>query len=157
RGDLLAQLAALRVGGERLRELVRRDGAVRVAAAMAAIQSYSERLMRDALRRLPRGVFRAEDWLDDDGMGHGPIRIAAAVEIGAGTVRVDFSGSDAQVEGGVNANLPVTMAAVYYVLRCVAGGEIPANAGMMRPVTVDAPSGSIVHAQFPAAVAGGNV
>ncbi len=157
RGDLLAQFAALRIGGERLRELVRRDGREPVSAAMRAIQSYSERLMRESLRLLPPGVYRAEDTLDDDGMGHQSIRIVAAVEIGDGSARVDFAGSDAQVEGGVNANYAVTLAAVYYALRCVAGSDIPANAGMMRPIVVDAPAGSIVNASFPAAVAGGNV
>jgi N-methylhydantoinase B len=157
RGDLLAQFAALRAGGERLRESVRRDGRRRVAAAMAAIQAYAERSMREALRLLPRGIYRAEDWLDDDGLGHESIRIAAAVEIGDGWARVDFAGTDGQVEGGVNANYAVTLAAVYYAFRCVAGAEVPANAGMMRPIEVDAPVGSVVNASFPAAVAGGNV
>ncbi len=157
RGDLMAQLAALRIGGERLAELFERAGGTTLAAAMAAVQSYSERLMREALLRLPDGTYRAEDWLDDDGFGHSSIRIAADVEIGAGRARVDFAGSDRQVEGGVNANLAVTLAAVYYVFRCVAGGEIPANAGMMRPIEVEAPDGSVVNATFPAAVAAGNV
>ncbi len=157
RGDLMAQLAALRIGGGRLRELIERDGRSLVAAAMNAVQSYSERLMREALSTLPAGVYRAEDRLDDDGFGHASIRIAASVEIGEGRVLVDFAGSDLQVEGGVNANLAVTLAAVYYVFRCVAGREIPANAGMMRPIKVVAPTGSVVNASFPAAVAGGNV
>ena len=157
RGDLMAQLAALRVGETSLTALVEREGASRVAAAMASLQSYSERLMRESLRRLPRGVFRAEDVLDDDGFGTESIRIAVAVRIGDDTVRVDFSGSDNQVEGGVNANEAVTLAAVYYVFRCLAGGDIPPNAGMMRPIEVDAPTGSVVNASFPAAVAGGNV
>jgi N-methylhydantoinase B len=157
RGDLMAQLAALRIGGERLVELVRNDGRATVAAAMAAVQAYSEKLLRDALSRLPRGIYRAEDWLDDDGLGHRSIRIAAAIEIAGDGVRVDFAGSDPQVEGGVNANLAVTLAATYYVFRCLAGGEIPANAGMMRPIEVSAPPASVVNASFPAAVAGGNV
>jgi len=157
RGDLLAQFAALRAGGERLRELVRRDGHTRVAAAMTAIQDYAERSMREALRRLPRGVYRAEDWLDDDGLGRESIRIAAAVEIGDGRARVDFAGTDDQVEGGLNANYAVTLAAVYYAFRCVAGADVPANAGMMRPIEVVAAEGSVVNASFPAAVAGGNV
>lgn len=162
RGDLFAQLAALRVGGERLRELSQRMGSAaagrrRLAAAMAALQAYSERSMRAGLRALPAGIYAAEDWLDDDGIGRESIRIAAAIEIGPGWVRVDFDGSDRQVEGGVNANFAVTLAAVYYVFRCLVGGEVPANAGMMRPFEVRAPPGSVVNASFPAAVAGGNV
>lgn len=157
RGDLFAQFAALRIGAQRLGELVRREGRPRVAAAMAAVQDYSERAMRAALRQVPRGVYRAEDWLDDDGFERERIRIAVVIEIGGGRARVDFTGSDAQVEGGVNANLAVTHAAVFYVFRCIAGGDVPANAGMMRPLAIAAPAGSVVNASFPAAVAGGNV
>ncbi len=157
RGDLMAQLAALRVGAARLLELVDADGEAAVAAAMAALQDYSERLMRGALAALPDGSYAAEDWLDGDGLGRESIRIRVAVELDGGRARVDFSGSDDQVEGGVNANLAVTLAAVYYVFRCLAQADIPANAGMMRPIEVRAPEGSIVNAEFPAAVAGGNV
>lgn len=157
RGDLHAQLAALRIGALRLSELVQREGRRRVAAAMSALQDYAERAMRDALARIPPGVFRAEDWLDDDGLGRERIRIAVAIDIGAGAARVDFAGSDRQVEGGVNANLAVTLAAAYYVFRCIAEADIPANAGMMRPIAVAAPAGSVVNAEFPAAVAAGNV
>jgi len=156
-GDLLAQLAALRVGDARLTELVQRDGAGGVAAAMAALQSYSERLMRASLRDMPAGVFRGEDVLDDDGFGERSIHIRVAIALAGGRARVDFSGTDAQVAGGVNANEAVTQAAVYYVFRCLAGAEIPTNAGMMRPLEVLAPPGSVVNANFPAAVAGGNV
>jgi len=156
-GDLLAQLAALRVGGARLVELVRRDGADVVAAAMASLQSYAERLMRESLRRMPSGVFHGEDFLDDDGFGTRSIGIRAAVELADGSARVDFSGSHAQVAGGVNANEAVTQAAVFYAFRCLAAAQIPTNAGMMRPLEVLAPLGSVVNANFPAAVAGGNV
>ena len=157
RGDLLAQLAALRVGAARLGELVERDGAAHVAAAMRALQDYAERLMRAALRALPAGVYRGEDWLDDDGLGTTRIRIAVAVRLGGGRVAVDFAGSAPQVAGGVNANFAVTLAAVYYVFRALAGRDIPTNAGFMRPIAVRAPAASVVNAAFPAAVAGGNV
>ncbi len=157
RGDLLAQLAALRCGTERLTELVRDRGAAPVAAAMAALQDYSQRLMRAAIRRLPRGVFAAEDFMDDDGFGEKSIRIAAAVTVGDGRVQVDLAGSADCVEGGINANLAVTEAAVYYVFRCLAGADIPANAGMLRPIGIAAPAGSVVNAEAPAAVAAGNV
>ena len=157
RGDLLAQLAALRVGSERLRALADDDGIDRLRAAMSALQSYSERLMRATLKRLPRGVFEAEDVMDDDGFDAESIHIRTRIAIGCGEVHVDFAGSDPQAEGGINANLAVTMAAIYYVFCCIAEGEIPANAGMMRPIHIAAPEGSVVHANFPAAVAAGNV
>lgn len=157
RGDLLAQLAALRVGAARLDAFVARAGAAGARHAMAALQRYSERLTRAALRALPRGTWRAADRLDDDGLGTTDIRLAVAVELGGGRALVDFAGSSPQVRGGVNANFAVTLAAVYYVFRTLIGHDVPTNAGFMRPITVRAPAGSVVNASFPAAVAGGNV
>lgn len=157
RGDLLAQAAALRVGAARMGELVERQGAVLVRRGMRALQDYSERLMRAALAAVPEGTYRAEDYLDDDGLGAERIRIAVAVRIGGGAARVDFAGTAAQVAGGVNANFAVTLAAVCYVFRALAAAPIPVNAGFMRPIAVAAPSASVVNASFPAAVAGGNV
>jgi N-methylhydantoinase B len=157
RGDLLAQLAALQVGAARLRELVAADGAVRVQHAMHALQDYSERLMRSALAELPPGAYRGTDHMDDDGFGAERIRLAVTVRIRGGRARVDFAGSAAQVQGGINANFAVTLAAVYYVFRALARAPIPPNAGFMRPIQVVAPPATIVNAAFPAAVAGGNV
>jgi N-methylhydantoinase B len=157
RGDLLAQVAALHVGGARLRELHERNGRRPTQNAMRALMNYSERLMRAALRALPRGEYRAADVLDDDGMGARDVRIAVAVRVGGDRVRVDFTGSAPQVRGGLNANLPVTLAAVYYTFTALAETPIPANAGLMRPIEVVAPLGTVVNARAPAAVAGGNV
>jgi N-methylhydantoinase B len=157
RGDLLAQVAAVRVGATRLCEWIGRDGAPRVATAMRALQDYAERLMRAALRTLPAGSYRAEDWLDDDGLGTRKIRIAVRVQLARGRAAVDFTGTAPQVAGGINANFAVTLAAVYYVFRCLADRDVPANAGFMRPIAVSAPPATVVNASFPAAVAGGNV
>ena len=157
RGDLLAQLAALRLGQMRLRELAQRSGRRVTAAVMAALQDYSARLLAQTLRDLPRGVYRAVDWMDDDGVGavHLPIRVA--LRIGDGRAVVDFTGTAAQVSGGVNANYAVTVAAVLYVFQSLTAAAVPANAGLMRPLRIVAPLGTLVNARFPAAVAGGNV
>jgi len=157
RGDLLAQLAALRLGDRRLRELARSEGGARTLAAMRALQAYAERLMAATLRGLPAGTYRAEDWLDDDGAGTTRIPIRVAIRLATGLATVDFAGTAAQVPGGVNANYAVTLAAVLYAFQLLAGSAIPANAGLMRPITVNAPAGTVVNASFPAAVAGGNV
>jgi N-methylhydantoinase B len=157
RGDLLAQLAALRFGARRLGELVERDGFAAVQTAMRDLQDYSERLMSAELSRLPAGTYRAVDVLDDDGCGTTDIRIAVAVRLVGGRAVVDFAGTSTQVRGGINANFAVTLAAVAYVFRSLATAPIPANAGFTRPIVVRAPAGSVVNAVFPAAVAGGNV
>ena len=156
-GDLRAQLAAISVGANRLRGLVESSGRARVAAAMAELKDYAERLMRAALARLKSGVYRAIDYLDDDGFSTGPIPIKVAIAIRNGRATVDFTGSSPQVRGSVNANYAITLSAVFYAMKCLAAEAVPPNEGLMRPIKLVAPPGSIVNAREPAAVAGGNV
>jgi N-methylhydantoinase B len=158
-GDLLSQVGACRVGEMRLGELIEKHGAHGVRRLSAALLDYSERLMRAELATVPTCVVRAEDFLDDDGFGGNPIRIAVAIAFDAATesVTIDFAGSSPQVASSLNAVFAVTYSGVYYVLRCLLQEDAPATAGLMRPVTVLAPSGSIVNARLPAPVAGGNV
>ena len=157
RGDLLAQVAALRVGALRMRELASRAGQPATVAAMAALQAYSARCMSAVLRHVPRGVYRAEDWMDDDGAGSVRIPIRVAIHVGAGRALVDFTGTAPQVSGGINANYAVTLAAVLYTFQLLGDTDIPANAGLLQPLRVVAPLGTLVNAAAPAAVAGGNV
>ena len=157
RGDLLAQVAALRVGEQRLRQLIEDRGGRLVGAAMAGLQDYSERLMRAAIGRLPRGTFRAVDWLDDDGFASRRLPIRVAVDLRGESARIDFRGSAPQAKGGINANRAVTVAAVLYVFQLLAGEEIPASSGLLRPLELILPEGTVVDARFPAAVAAGNV
>ncbi len=157
RADLAAQLGAQRTGAARLRELAARRGAAALARAATGLMDHAERRMRAALRTLPRGRFRFEDALDDDGLGGGPVRIAVTLTLGPDRVRVDLSGSSPQVAGPVNAVEPVARAAAAYALRCVLGGGIPVNDGAFRALEVVAPPGSVVNARPPAAVSAGNV
>jgi len=170
-GDLGAQIAACHTGGERLREVCSRYGVERARRAMGDLLDYSEELMRAFLQRVPAGEYRAEDFLDGDGISERPIKIAVAITVhpaerlrGRGhtrhsrhTVTVDFTGSDPQVEGSVNAVAAITYSACFYVFRCLLAEDVPAAAGLMRPIEVIAPEGTIVNARPPAAVAGGNV
>ncbi|MGH7933311.1 MAG: hydantoinase B/oxoprolinase family protein [Candidatus Binataceae bacterium] len=156
-GDLRAQVGALSVGIDRLRALVATTGRGAVADAMDGLKHYADRLMRATLRKLKPGVYRAEDALDDDGVGTGPIPLRVAIRIRGGTALVDFTGSSPQVRGSVNANYAITLSATFYVMKCLAAEAVPANEGLMRPIKLVAPEGSIVNALAPAAVAGGNV
>jgi N-methylhydantoinase B len=156
-GDLRAQVAALRAGAERLIALVATVGRRQVIAAMEALKDYADRLMRATLRGIPAGTYRAQDLLDDDGVGTGPIALAVAIGIGGGQATVDFTGSAPQVRGSVNANYAITLSATFYVMKCIAAEAVPANEGLMRPIKLIAPEGTIVNALPPAAVAGGNV
>lgn len=157
RGDFAAQMAANRRGLQRLGELARGFGAAALPGALAELNDYGARIARDTLRRLPAGCYRFVDRLDDDGLGTADITIAATVTVGDGGVHVDLAGSAPQVAGNVNCPLSVAAAAVYYVFRALMPAEAPDCAGLLRPITLSAPPGSLVNARPPAAVAAGNV
>lgn len=156
-GDLTAQVAACRLGERRLAELIEKYGAAKIAFYLEALDGYAARLMRHALSRIPAGVYTAEDALDDDGFSARPVRLRVAIRIGRGRAEVDFPGSSPQCRGSVNAVLAITTSAVFYAFRCLLGEDVPASAGLMAPITVRAPEGSVVNARPPAAVAAGNV
>jgi N-methylhydantoinase B len=156
-GDLDAQRAALATGARRVAELADTLGEDELRTGMAALQDYTARLMRAAIAELKPGTYRARDVLDDDGIDRRPIPLRVAVTLGAGRAHVDFTGTSPQVEGSVNANYAITLSAVFYVFAALSREPIPANEGLLRHIRVDAPAGSVVNANFPAAVAGGNV
>ena len=157
KGDLQAQYAACVTGIRRMTSLAARHGASRLVGAMSAVQDYSERRMREQLRRIPDGQASFEDVLDEDGAGNRRIRIVVHVAMEGDRVSVDFRGSSPQVDGPINAVEAVTASAVYYVLRAVTDPSIPPNDGCYRMLRIHAPRGSIVHALPPAAVVGGNL
>ncbi len=157
RGDLRAQQAANRTADARYRDLVDRHGRETLREAMDEIKDYSERRMRAELAALPDGRWTFEDVLDDDGQGTEDIRIAVAVTVDDDELTVDFAGTADQVPGAVNAPFAVTASATYYAVRCVTDPDIPPNHGAYRPVTIEAPEGSVVNARPPAAVVGGNL
>jgi N-methylhydantoinase B/oxoprolinase/acetone carboxylase alpha subunit len=156
-GDLTAQIAANRVAETRLQELVARHGRKKVVAYGAALQDYTERVVRAMLKTIPAGDYTFEDALDDDGFVGSPVKICARVRIHGGRAEIDFTGSAPQVQGSVNANYAITLSACLYCLRCLITEDVLYNAGVARPLRVVAPPGSIVNAARPGAVAGGNV
>ncbi len=187
-GDLGAQIAACHTGAERLREVCKRYGLERAKKAARELLEYSEQMMRAFVARVPVGTYRAEDFMDGDGISDRPVRIAVAVRFAENVrnrvsdpvrtgpfdsaqgrlrpvptqptghlVTVDFTGTDPQVEGSINAVEAITYSACFYVFRCLLAEDVPATSGLMRPVRVIAPSGTVVNARPPAAVAGGNV
>ncbi|HEY1730734.1 MAG TPA: hydantoinase B/oxoprolinase family protein [Terriglobales bacterium] len=160
-GDLRAQLAACHTGTCRLEELCARYGLPRVKQAGRVLLHYSEQMMRAFLASVPPGSYEAEDFLDDDGITDQRVRIAVKITIPRGgkgrPVVVDFTGSSPQVAGSINAVEAITYSACFYVFRCLLRDDVPAAAGLMRPIQLIAPPGSVVNARPPAAVAGGNV
>lgn len=156
-GDLMAQWMAMERGAARLKETVGRYGLERVQANADALMGYAARRMEAALRSLPPGEYEFADSLDDDGLGGPPVTVRVRVRLTGSRALVDFTGSSPQAQGPVNANLAITQAAVFYVFRCLLEEDAPANAGMMQPIEVLAPPGTIVNALPPAAMAAGNV
>ncbi|GJL54611.1 MAG: N-methylhydantoinase B [Nitrospirales bacterium] len=156
-GDLHAQLAANRIGIERMQGFMQRYGSVQISRDMDAMIDYGERMTRQLIAELPDGLYRFEDRLDDDGITTEPVTIAVSVAIAGDEVTIDFTGTDSQRTGSINAVYPITLSAVVYVFRCLLGLDIPANSGCMKPIHLIAPEGTVVNARFPAAVAGGNV
>ena len=156
-GDLSAQIASNRVAERRLLDVVRKYGKARAVGYAKALQDYTERVVRAAIAKIPDGVYTFADALDNDGFRDVPIVIKTTLTIKGTHATVDFTGSDPQVEGSVNANFAITLSACLYAFRCLVEEDVLYNAGVARPLTVIAPAGSIVNAQRPSAVAGGNV
>ena len=157
RGDFDAQIGSLKTGATRLLEIVERRGEREATDYAAQLIDYSARMMRHTIASIPDGVYEAEDALDDDGVEDRPVTIAVRVVVKGERATVDFTGSASQVVGAVNAVEAITVSAVAYVFRCLVGGEVPASAGLMQPIEVIAPRGTVVNANPPASVAGGNV
>lgn len=157
RGDFDAQIGSLKTGATRLLEIVERRGEREASEYAAQLIDYSARLMRHTIASIPDGVYEAEDALDDDGVEDRPVAIRVRITIRGERATVDFTGSAPQVVGAINAVEAITVSAVSYVFRCLVGGEVPASAGLMQPIEVIAPRGTVVNANPPASVAGGNV
>jgi N-methylhydantoinase B len=158
RADLRAQLAANRVGAQRLQQLARRVGVHGLRAAMADVLDYAERRTRACLLALPDGVREARDVLEGR---HGDIELRLRAVVAGDRLVLDFEGSAPQHTGNLNCPLAVTSSACYFAVRVLTDPDIPPSAGAYRPIEIRAPAGCILNAQpGPAgapAVAAGNV
>ena len=159
RADLRAQLAANRLGVERVRELHGRVGAEKLSAAFDEILDYAERRTRACLAEMPDGRYSARDLLE---AREGDLELVLEARVEGERVVLDFTGSAAQHEGNLNCPEAVTRSACYFALRVLTDPDIPASAGAYRPVEVVVPPGSVLAARRRAdgsapAVAGGNV
>jgi N-methylhydantoinase B len=152
-GDLVAQAACLEVAERRVVELCERYGADTVAEAMREVHERSERLALAALTRLPHGVFEAEDHLDDDGVGGGPIPIRVRAELTPTGMVVDFTGSSQEARGPVNCTWSGLVSGVRTVFKAVTDPVEPASDAWFHPLRIVAPLGTVLNARRPAPVA----
>ncbi|WP_421506244.1 hydantoinase B/oxoprolinase family protein [Erwinia rhapontici] len=155
-GDIQAMLAALGAGRQRLQKIVAQHAAPQVIQAQQDLQQYAAARARQVLRRIPQGSYEFEDYLDDAAGSGLPVRLALKATFDDGNVHLDFSGSDAQV--AVALNIPshgdphAWLTLRILALVCTLDKTVPLNAGLLQPVSLFAPVGSLVNPQFPAAV-----
>ena len=152
-GDLNGQLGALDLGVKRLDALLDEYGTETIHAALDALQDRAERLMRSELVDLPNGRWEAIDYLDNDGITDAALPIKVAVEIAKDRMVLDFEGSAPATAGPVNIALPTAVATAYVAIKHIFQ-DLPANSGVMRPIEVRVPEGSLLSAEFPAPVGG---
>jgi N-methylhydantoinase B len=154
-GDLAAQGAACRRGGERIAELCERHSVATILAAMEAVLEQTSARVRAELDAWPTRRVSVEGHMDYDSLAPGePVRIAATVWVEEGQLVVDLSDSSPEVRGSINVPWSSTCSAGYYALRCFAGEEIEMNEGLTRHVRVISPEGTIFRPRFPRPVAG---
>lgn len=149
-GDLYAQAACNDVGGRSLLQMMDEFGLESIDPLADEIISRSERAMREAIRKLPKGRYENEVW--SDGFEE-PIRIQVAVTIADEDIYIDFAGSSAQSRRGINVVFNYTHGYASFAMKAAVSPEVPHNEGSFRPVHVSAPAGSILNCLEPAAVA----
>jgi N-methylhydantoinase B len=152
-GDLMAQVAAGRLGGMRLREVFAAHGIATVLACVDELLARAERLTRREIEAMPDGDYSFEDYLDDDGVDVGQrVKIAVTLRVRGSSMTFDFTGTAPQVRGPFNSVPASTLSAVYYAIRAVSDPSIPNNGGCFRAVDALLPEGTLVNPRPPAPV-----
>ena len=149
-GDLQAQVSAVVTGVRRTREIADKFGAETLTAAMDAINAHGERLALAALRRMPKGTWSAEDYMDHDGVDLDRlVKMAVTITITDDEMIVDWTGSDEGVRGPINLPRGLTEAFNCLIFKALTTPEWPVTAGNFRPLRVITKEGSVMHAVPP--------
>ncbi len=149
-GDMNAQVAACRTGEARFQAILDRFGYETYVEARDEIYRQSEQLERDAVAALPDGTYRADGFLDNDGLGHGPIAVQLRIDIEGDNMKLDLEGSSPQMEGPVNCGFAQTVSACRVAFKLLINPERPVDGGTFHTLDVKAPPASIFDAQEPA-------
>jgi N-methylhydantoinase B len=155
-GDLKAQIAGNMVGERRVLETLAEHGPATYAAALPMIMDLSEVRLRRAVAALPDGSYYAEEFLESDGFSEKPVRLAVTVTIAGERLSIDYTGTDPQLPGALNAVLGVALSGVYYTVAALVDPGVPVNEGLLRAVDIHVPEGTLLNPRRPAPVAGGN-
>ncbi len=152
-GDLNGQINALELGTKRMVTLLEEYGDGTVGDAMQELKSRAARIMRAQISDLPDGTVSAQDWLDNDGIRDEPLKIALNLTIDGDAMVLDFSQSSPACAGPVNISRSTTIAACYVALKHVFC-DVPANAGVLEPVTFKIDEDSLLAVKAPKPVGG---
>ena len=151
-GDIMAQVACNNVGKKRLAELAIRYSITGLMEYISELFDYSERRIRAGLKDIPNGTYSFEDFIEGTPLTQARIKIRAAVTVEDQEIHFDFSGTDGQVADSINSNIACTISACYYIVKVLVDPGLPPNVGSYRPIHIEAPPGSIINADPPAAV-----
>jgi N-methylhydantoinase B len=155
-GDLNAQIGSLRVAERRVLELLDRYGREFVEQAADELMDYSERWMRAEIAAIPDGTYEFTERMEDDGVVDQPVTFHVTVTVRGDELVVDWTGTDPQVRGPINATYGVTAGATYNAIFHLTDMGIPKNSGAYRPIRIIAPPGSAVNVVYPGPSVGGN-
>ena len=152
--DLECQMAVNGIGSERVLALADKYGVDVLAESFDTAIAKSEALMREEIEKIPNGVYRFQDFLDDDGISETPLKIAAAVTVKGSNLTVDFAGTAPQTKGGINMTPSFRDSYTHLAIRCCVDPNIPQNQGCFAPIKITAPEGTLLNPRRTAAVAG---
>ena len=150
--DLRAQMAANRLGVQRLQGMCAKYGRATVLQAGAALQDYAERKMRAGISTVPDGEYSFADRYDCPEVD-GELHLSCTITVTGDAMHLRFE-APPQVRAGLNMTMTALLSTVYYAVKSIVDPSILPNAGLARPLTVSAPEGSIVNCAHPAAVNG---
>jgi len=156
-GDFSAQINANNIGIKRIKELIEKYSFEEVEKYSKALLDYTEKIMREFIKSIPDGNYSFTDYMEDDGISSKDIKISVNIQIKNDEAIVDFSDSDFQTNGSINAVKAITTSAVFYVFRSLIEEDIPTNWGCLRPIKIITKEKTVVDAVFPSAVSAGNV
>lgn len=151
-GDFWGGVAANRVGERRIVELFEKYGRDSVIEAKNQLLNYGEVMTRKDLAALPKGVFTAEDWIDDDGITTDPLKVQVKLTITEDEFVADFTGSAPQALGPINNSRTGLVSAVRMIFKALTNPHIPANGGSFKPIKVVCPDHTVFTASRPAPV-----
>jgi N-methylhydantoinase B len=151
RGDLMAQISACTTGVNAMRKLADKYGIDLLVGAAEELMRYSDRRTRAELLSIPNNTYEHEEYILEDGTAGGPYRLKVTIHVKDGELLIDYSGTDPQIKGPTNAPWSATYSATLYAIRCLTDPTIPSNDGCKNAITIQAPKGSLVNCQLPAA------